>query len=229
MQVIPAEAAAATDEVTDLGNIWTENLAVSRNIMAITHNLNRGDEGHLTAEEMSDLITPPHDEIAGSTAVVPESVLKNIPAFDPKPEKGDMDIALEHFLNQLYDAAKSNNLSYEGQKTLIIRKLSPKCLLLVNSELTHSDKKLPDLTLLELVGILETIYCPNSSPSAALLKLQDMGKIQNKNYLEHCAAITRLVRLTVRKEGDADTRKILLISRTTEFLIPSLHISSESS
>ena len=79
-----------------------------------------------------------------------------------------------------------------------------------------------DTTLQQLIGILEQVYMPNSQPSEALVKLQRLGKVKNKDFLSQCATISRLVRLSVRKEANDTIRKTLQESRSSEYMKASL-------
>ena len=80
MQARPTQADAVNDDVAALTDIREENLSVSQNVITITDDLNEG-------EVVAEFITPSHEEKSGPTSIVLESVLKNIPAFDPKPDK----------------------------------------------------------------------------------------------------------------------------------------------
>ena len=86
-------------------------------------------------------------------------------------------------MKSIFEAGNTQKLTHSAQKELIIRKLAPNCILLINSYLDTSGKKIADNSLQQLIGILEQIYMPNSQPSEALVKLQRLGKVKNNDFL----------------------------------------------
>ena len=223
MQIQVGQEGPTNGALTRLASRWDQNVNLSRNIMQIIDISNKKERGELSYDMTIDLINPPKVELTGATSVVPENIVRNINAFTgTKTENDDLDIILEGFLKSIYEAGQTQKLSHSAQKELIIRKLSPNCILLINSYLDTSNKTIEDTTLHQLVGILEQIFMPNSQPSEALVKLQKLGKIKNNDYLNHCAIISRLVRLSVRKEQNADSKKTLQESRSAEYMKSSL-------
>lgn len=223
LQITGGQEGTANDVLARLTTKWADNLNLSRNVMQIIDISNKKERGELSYDMTIDLINTPRPELTGATSVVPENIVRNIKEFTgTKNESEDLDIILEGFLKSIFEAGQTQKLTHSAQKELIIRKLAPNCILLINSYLDTSNKTISDTTLPQLIGILEQIYMPNSQPSEALVKLQSLGKVKNGDYLSHCAIISRLVRLSVRKEANSDSKRALQESRSAEYMKYSL-------
>ena len=154
MQIQAGQEAPINDTLARLSARWDENVSLSRNIMQIIDISNKKEKGELSYDMTIDLINPPKQELAGATSVVPENIVRNIDAFTGvKSDPEDLDIILEGFLKSIHEAGQAQKLTHSAQKELIIRKLSPNCILLINSYLDTSNKMIEDTTLHQLVGI----------------------------------------------------------------------------
>ena len=223
IQITGGQEGLVNRSLTQMTAKWEESLRLSRNVMLIIDISNRKERGEMSYDMTIDLINTPLPELAGAVSVVPENIMRNIKEFTGlKTDVEDVDMILEGFLKSVSEAGQTGKLAHSAQKELIIRKLSPNCLLLVNSYLDTSNKAISDISLHQLIGILEQIYMPNCQPSEALVKLQRLGKVKNGDYLSQCAVISRLVRLSVRKEADDKSRKTLQESRSAEYMKSSL-------
>ena len=223
LQVTGGQEGSVTDGLARLTAKWGNNLELSRNVMQIIDSSNKKERGELSYDLTIDLINTPQPELVGATSVVPENIVRNIKEFTGvKTDSEDLDIILEGFLKSIFEAGQTQKLAHSAQKELIIRKLAPNCILLINSYLDTSGKTIADTSLQQLIGILEQVYMPNSQPSEALVKLQRLGKVRNGDFLSQCAVISRLVRLSVRKEANGDSRKTLQDSRSSEYMKNSL-------
>ena len=220
LHVDPQRQASAAPISEEIDSNWKDHLLVTRNIMRAIDITKRKEKGQLTSEKALDLIFEPDSQLEGATDLVPESCVRNITVFDSSSGR-DLDIKLEGFLKSIYEAGSTNKLSHKAMKTLVIRKLSPQALMLIESYLDTSDKKLENVSLRQIVGILEECYA-QSDPRSALQKLQSLEKITNGDYFSACAVISRLVKLSVRKEGSKESRQILQESRAAEYMRGSL-------
>ena len=223
LQITGGQEGLVNRSLTQITAKWEESLRLSRNVMLIIDISNRKERGEMSHDMTIDLINTPLPELIGAVSVVPETILRNIKEFTGiKTELDDLDMILEGFLKSVFEAGQTQKLTHSAQKELIIRKLAPNCILLINSYLDNSNKTISDISLHQLIGILEQVYIPNSQPSEALVKLQSLGKVQNRDYLSHCAVISRLVRLSVRKEANEESKKALKESRCAEYMKHSL-------
>ena len=220
LQVSPHNEASAAPISAEIDSNWKSHLAVTRNIMRAVDITKKKEKGQLPSEKALDLIYEPNSQIDGATDLVPENCVKNIAVFDSAVGK-DLDIKLEGFLKSIYEAGSTNKLSHKGMKTLIIRKLSPQVLMLIESYLDTSEKKIENVSLRQIVGILEECYA-QSDPRSALQKLQSLDKVTDGDYFSACAVISRLVKLSVRKEGSKESRQIIQESRSAEYMRSSL-------
>ena len=223
LQVTGGQEGLVNRSLTQITAKWEESLKLSRNVMLIIDISNRKERGEMSHDMTIDLINTPSPELPGAVSVVPENIMRNIKEFTGvKTDTEDVDMILEGFLKSVFEAGQTQKLAHLAQKELIIRKLSPNCTLLVNSYLDTSNKSISDISLRQLIGILEQVYMPHCQPSEALVQLQRLGKVKNSDFMSHCAIISRLVSLSVRKEANGESKKILKESRCAEYMKHSL-------
>ena len=155
---------------------------------------NKKEKGELSYDMTIDLINPPKQELAGATSVVPENIVRNIDAFTGvKSDPEDLDIILEGFLKSIHEAGQAQKLTHSAQKELIIRKLSPNCILLINSYLDTSNKMIEDTTLHQLVGIGKFLSIDTQSRKTQKHRKHTRGKFKmhkgRKNTKTHHIAV----------------------------------------
>merc|ERR1712218_398385 len=88
-------------------------------------------------------------------------------------------------------------------------------LLLYKAWLEQNSLKESDLSLPMLVHFLEKRFALHSSPKQALIALSSLPTIVDHGYLKAVGHISRLCRLSVRKEKE-EARKLLFETRANE-------------
>ena len=162
LEVSDDQREAAQPITAEIDKNWKDHLQVTRAVMRAVDITKRKEKGQLSCEQDLDLINEPGAELVGCTDVVPETCVKNIQLFDGSMGK-DLDIRLEGFLKSIFEAGSTNKLSHKAMKTLIIRKLSPQTLMLIESYLDTSDKIVEEVSLRQIVSILEECYSQTDS------------------------------------------------------------------
>ena len=210
----------------DLGNElqqeFDRHITVTRKLQksAITTNLN--DTGILPDSDNIQLICTLYTEDAAPTLSVPEACVKNLKSFAGEGDVHDMDYKCEMFITEAMDIGLSNKLAHNACKSLILRKLSGYANLVLNTYLENQALTAADMTLTQLLGLLERTFRSQSTPEVALHRLQSLPEIKNRNYLQATGVIARLARLSTRLEPDPNTRKLIFQTRSKEYLLKSL-------
>ena len=207
---------------TELQQAFDRHVTVTRKLQksAITTNLN--DTGILPDSDNIQLICTLYTEDASPSQSVPEACVKNLKSFAGEGDVHDMDYKCEMFITEAMDIGLSNKLAHNACKSLILRKLSGYANLVLNTYLENQALTAADMTLTQLLGLLERTFRSQSTPEVALHRLQTLPEIKNRNYLQATGVIARLARLSTRLEPDTNTRKLIFQTRSKEYLLKSL-------
>lgn len=207
---------------TDLQQAFDRHVTVTRKLQksAITTNLN--DTGILPDSDNIQLICTLYTEDPAPSHSVPEACVKNLKSFAGEGDVHDMDYKCEMFITEAMDIGLSNKLAHNACKSLILRKLSGYANLVLNTYLENQALTAADMTLTQLLGLLERTFRSQSTPEVALHRLQTLPEIKNRNYLQATGVIARLARLSTRLEPDPTTRKLIFQTRSKEYLLKSL-------
>ena len=164
------------------------------------------------------LVNTIYDEVPPDEAkeFISDHAIKALSTFSGDQGSGSqVDILLEQFLESAYKVAVTNMLSYKGCVRTITRKLTGTALLLYKAWLDQNSLKESDITLPMLVHFLEKRFALHSTPKQAMIALASLPPITDHGYLKAVGHISRLCRLSVRKEKE-EARKLLFETRANE-------------
>ena len=188
------------------------------------------EEGlELVGAEMC-LINHLYEEVSAEQAKesISDQGIKSLSTFTGDQGSGNqVDIILEQFLESAFKISTTNLLSYACCCRVIIRKLGGTALLLYKAWLEQNQMKESDITLAMLVHFLEKRFALHSSPKQAMIALGSLPTIKDHGYLKAVGHISRLCRLSVRKENP-DHRKLLFETRANECFRNSLTTSDRA-
>ena len=205
-------------DIRPLQQSVTEVKNMTKSIQFVCQVKSAKEEGlDLVGAELA-LINRVYDEIPADEAKesISDQALKVLPTFSGDQGAGSqVDILLEQFLESAYKIAMTNMLSYKGCVRIITRKLTGTALLLYKAWLEQNSLKESDLSLPMLVHFLEKRFALHSSPKQALIALSNLPTIVDHGYLKAVGHISRLCRLSVRKEKE-EARKLLFETRANE-------------
>ena len=206
----------------DLIKKWNESLSVCRKIQKSAYTQFQEEKGKIIGENDLKLIFDVPADIADGKDAVPENCLKNLKQFSGENIE-NLDIATEEFIRNAFEIGLSQQLSHEGIKSLIIRRLHGFSLLILETYAGNLEVSPSDLTLKQVIWCLEKHFRQESSPLKSLQKLQALPQIHHKQYFKTCGIVARLAKLSVKNITDPDNAKLLEKARATEYFVKSLN------
>ena len=206
----------------ELTQKWNDSLSVCRRIQKSAYTQFQEEKGKIIGENDLKLIYDVPADIPGGKDTVPENCLKNLKQFSGENME-NLDIATEEFIRNAFEIGLSQTLSYEGVKSLIIRRLHGFSLLILETYAGNLEVSPSDLTLKQVIWCLEKHFRQESSPLKSLQKLQALPQIHDKQYFKTCGIVARLAKLSVKNITNDDDAKLLEKARATEYFVKSLN------
>ena len=210
----------------ELTQKWNDSLAVCRRIQKSAYTQFQEEQGKIIGENDLKLIFDVPADIPSGKDTVPENCLKNLKQFSGENLE-NLDLATEEFIRNAFEIGLSQTLSHEGVKSLIIRRLHGFALLILETYAGNLEVAPSDLTLKQVIHLLEKHFRQESSPLKSLQKLQALPQIHNKEYFKTCGIVARLARLSVKNITDDDDAKLLEKARATEYFVKSLNTNDK--
>jgi hypothetical protein len=192
---------------------------VTKGILSQNHFRAMQSTGALIPGKMEQLFVPLYEEGTDAHQSITDNHAKSLSTYEAVSHSGtNQDLLTEAYLTRLYSMAKQNNLSHKACSALLLRKLGPSTLMVLQQHFRVQNILEQDLTLQDLATYMEQTYMRNSSPRNSYAQLQAFAPklVTSENYLTACAQIQRLSKLSCRDNKNKEQRELLESSRAIE-------------